>query len=84
MNNYAISLIRTYVPIGVGALASYLLVHYQFTVSPSEQVAATSLLTAGVSAGYYALVRAIEKGYPGFGALLGHTAKPTYAKVTKS
>jgi len=82
MNNYAISLIRTYVPIGVGAVASWLLVHYALSVPTSTQVGITSLLTAGLSAGYYAGVRALEQKFPQVGVLLGHTAKPVYLKPT--
>jgi outer membrane biosynthesis protein TonB len=82
MNNYAISLIRTYVPIGVGALASWLLVHFAFNVPTDVQVGVTAALTAGLSGVYYAGVRALEQKYPQLGALLGHTAKPVYLKPT--
>ncbi len=81
MNDYAISLIRTWVPVGVGAVASWLLVHYSFHVDPKTQTGVTAFFTFVLTAAYYAVVRALEKKYPKFGVLLGHTAKPTYEKI---
>jgi hypothetical protein len=78
MSNYIISLIRTYVPVGVGAVASWLLLHYAFHVSPAITSGITALLTTGITYGYYALVRALELKFPWIGGFLGHTAKPVY------
>lgn len=80
MNDYVISLIRTYVPVGVGAVASWLLVHYSLNVDPKTQAGITAVLTALITAGYYAGVRALEKKWPALGVLLGHKAQPTYVK----
>jgi hypothetical protein len=86
MNAYLISLIRTYVPIGVGAVVSWLLVHSILSVSLSAQSAVTAVLTAGVTAAYYAGVRALEVRFPKWpwGALLGHSATPSYKKGVAS
>jgi hypothetical protein len=78
MGNYAISLIRTWVPVAVGALASYLLVHFGLDISAGSQAAVIPPLTGGCIAVYYAGVRWVEMKWPAAGVLLGHTAKPVY------
>jgi uncharacterized membrane protein (DUF441 family) len=80
MSNYAISLIRTWVPVGVGAVASWLATR-GLNLDDQTQAAVTALCTAGLTALYYALVRLAEKKWPQAGILLGHTAKPVYAKA---
>jgi hypothetical protein len=81
VNNYAISLIRTYVPVGVGAVAGWLLTHYGLHVSGPAQTGVTAALTAAITGAYYAGVRALEGKWPALGFLLGHTAKPVYVRA---
>jgi hypothetical protein len=80
-NNTVVSLIRTYVPVVVGALVSWLIVHYGWHVSKDIQVGADTALTAFIIAAYYTLVRLLENKFPWLGVLLGHVAKPTYVKA---
>lgn len=77
MNNYAISLIRTWVPIIVGAVASWLLAR-GLKLDAQTQAGLIAGLTALLSGGYYAIVRGLETKFPWMGALLGHRATPVY------
>jgi hypothetical protein len=79
MNDYFLSLIRTGVPAGIGAIVSYLAVKYGIVVPEGLSTEATIWLTGGVITAYYALVRALEKRWPKFGVLLGAARKPLYA-----
>lgn len=78
MNDYALSLIRTAVPAGIGALVSYLAVRYGIVVPDGLSTETTIWITGGVITGYYALVRALEKRWPRIGILLGAAKKPVY------
>lgn len=77
MNDFVTSLIRTYVPIGVGALAAWL------TARGIEVDAVTAqglvpFLTAVFSGGYYLAVRLAEKKWPQVGWLLGQAKAVKY------
>lgn len=81
MNALALSLIRTWVPIGVGALASWLLVTFSLELDARTQTGMIVALTGLLQAIYYGLVRVLETRYPGVGALLGWSKSPdTYSK----
>lgn len=84
LSNYFISLIRTWVPIGVGAVAAWLLAH-GLGMDAATQTGLIVGLTAALSGVYYAVVRAIEQKFPWVGGvLLGHTAKPVYVPEAKA
>jgi hypothetical protein len=77
------SLIRTYVPVAVGAVAAWLAVK-GLNVDPGIQVGATSVLTALLTAGYFTAIRTLEIKYPALSILLGHKAQPVaYVKPAK-
>jgi ABC-type spermidine/putrescine transport system permease subunit II len=80
ISNYIISLIRTIVPVAVGAVASWLLTKYAFHVNTSVEGSVTALMTAVVTSGYYASIRFLETKFPKgpWGMFLGHTARPVY------
>lgn len=78
MTNTVLSLIRTYVPVGVGALVAWLLtlgIELDETVRNGLVVGATGLVIAV----YYTVVRLLEKRWPFFGVLLGSTKQPEYS-----
>lgn len=77
MNNFVISLIRTWTPVAVGAVLAWLAAR-GLHLSPSTDAAAVAAITAGITALYYALIRLAETKFPWLGVLLGHTAKPSY------
>jgi len=81
VNALALSIIRTYVPIVVGALASWLLVTFAFELEADIQAHLIIALTGLLQAVYYAAVRALETRFPGVGVLLGAAKTPdTYSK----
>lgn len=80
MNDYVLSLVRTWTPIAVGAVLSWLAVKYGIAVPESISNEVTVGLTAALIAGYYALVRGLEKRWPAFGKLLGSVKKPVYVE----
>lgn len=72
------SLIRTWVPVMVGGLLSWLATQ-NLKVSGGVQDALATLLTSAVIALYYTLVRILEQRWPAFGLLLGTANQPSYA-----
>lgn len=84
MNDFVTSLIRTYAPLAVGAVAGWVLATFGFEV-PKEQVAeVTALAIAGATAVYYAGARLLEKRWPALGWLLGRPAQPRYDNAATS
>lgn len=80
MTNLAISLIRTYVPVAVGSVISFLVVNYGLVVDPTISNQLVAGLTGLIIAGYYLLARLLERKYPALGVLLGSTQKPVYVE----
>ena len=78
MSDYLLSLIRTAVPAGIGALVSWLAVEHGILVPEGLTNEATIWLTGLVVTLYYGIVRALEKRWPRFGILLGAARKPVY------
>ena len=79
MSDTITSLIRTYVPIVVGSLISWL-VTKNIAV---DEATATALVTAftGLMIGiYYTVVRVLEKRFPWLGVLLGSRKQPEYTE----
>lgn len=78
MTNFALSLIRTYVPIAVGSVLSFLAVHYGLVVDASIQGQLVAGLTGVIIAAYYLLARLLERKFPQMSVLLGSSQKPIY------
>ena len=78
MNNYVISLIRTWVPIGVGFALTWLASTLHVVIDDHSKAGLVALCVTVLSAGYYFLARLLEKQFPFLGVLLGTPAKPTY------
>lgn len=77
MNNFYTSLVRTYVPLVVGAVASYL-VSKGIDLDAEAQLGLITFLTAVLQGAYYLFVRLLEKKFPQAGILLGVASKPKY------
>lgn len=76
------SLIRTYVPLGVGVVASWLATR-GFGLDAQTQAGLVALLTGVLTALYYTGVKLLEQRYPVIGTIflgLGLKAKPVYHK----
>lgn len=82
MNSFAVSLIRTNVPVLVGALISWLITLGVDVPEGSEEGLIVGL-TALLIAVYYTTVRFLEKRWPAFGFLLGTRQEPTYPAAPK-
>lgn len=80
MNDFFISQIRTFVPLAVGAVLSWLAtkgVHPDIT--QADMATAITVLTGLLTALYYTVVRLLERFVSAkFGWLLGYAQKPTY------
>ncbi len=77
MSDTLTSLIRTYVPIVVGALVSWLIT-LGIEVDSTTQAGLVTGLTGVVTAAYYTIVRLLETRIPWIGVLLGTTKVPSY------
>jgi len=77
MNNYFTSLIRTVVPIVVGALVTWL-VTLGVQIDAETQTGLIVGLTGLLTAVYYTVVRLLEKKWPKLGILLGKATTPDY------
>lgn len=77
MTDLVPALIRTYVPIGVAVLVTWLA---SVGVIVPDEVSATLASAIGGLAGaiYYAAVRWAEARWPKVGVMLGSTKTPTY------
>lgn len=77
------SLIRTYVPIGVAAVITWLAVRFGIVLDESTSAAVAVAALGLVIAVYYTLARAIEKANPALGKVLiglGVFGPPRYDK----
>jgi hypothetical protein len=72
LNDTAVSLIRTWVPVAVGAVLAFL-ANKGFNIDLNQ-----TAVTGVVIAVYYALARFLEKRYPFLGFLLGVPKEPAY------
>lgn len=79
MNSVITSYIRTYVPISVGALASFLATK-GFNLDADSQAGLVVFLTGVCQAVYYAIARFLERKFPQLGLLLGSKKQPVYRK----
>jgi hypothetical protein len=70
MNDFMKSLIRTWVPVGIGAFISWLATNYDIVVPADASSSLVVGVVALVTAVYYVLARAVEKAYPWLGKLL--------------
>lgn len=77
MSDTLVSLIRTYVPVGVGAFFAWL-VTLGVEVDAATQAGLVTALTGVVIAAYYTVVRLLERKWPFLGVLLGSTKAPSY------
>lgn len=80
MSDAITGLIRTWVPIAVGAFLSWLIAR-GVDLDTQTQAGLVTSLTGVVIAVYYGLVRLTERRWPWFGVLLGSTKQPTYQKT---
>lgn len=78
LSDNLIGLIRTSVPLGVGAVVSWL-VALGIVLPAGTELQLASALTAVVAAAYWAVVTWASKRWPGIGWLLGNPKQPTYA-----
>ena len=83
MHDQIISLIRTYVPVAVGAFLTFLAVRFGVVVPEDVSTGLTTGLVGLVSALYYAVARALEQRWPWLGWLLGVPKQPTYREGDK-
>lgn len=74
------SLIRTYVPIGVGFVLALLARKYDVILDEGSSAALTSGIAALVSAVFYGVVRILETRWKAVGWLLGLAVRPQYSE----
>lgn len=79
MNNLAPSLIRTYVPMVVGAVAAWLL-SKGIVLDPNAANGLVLFLGGVLSGAYYLIARLLEHKFPQLGWLLGSAKKPQYVE----
>lgn len=79
MSDAITGLIRTWVPVGVGAFISWLLT-LGVELDANTEAGLITSLTALVIAVYYTVAFLLSKKWPVFGVLLGSTKQPSYAK----
>lgn len=80
MNDQVASLIRTWVPIAVGALISWL-ASLGLNVGEQANTGLTIFLTGLLTAVYYLLARLLERRWPVIGRiLLGSSRQPEYTE----
>jgi len=78
VHDLLISYIRTFVPVAVGSVATWLLT-LGVELDAETQAAAVTAGTGVLIAVYYVVARALERKWPAFGFLLGSQVEPEYA-----
>lgn len=82
MQSTITSFIRTYVPVAVGSLLSFLLVKFGLELDAETTTNLTAALTGVVIGVYYLVARTLEKKWPQVGTiLLGSSKQPVYREV---
>jgi len=79
MTNFITSLIRTQVPIAVGALLAWLTLKTGIVVDESSQAGLVQAFTAILTGLYYLVIRWLETRFPQIGWLLGVPKAPGYS-----
>ena len=79
MQDFVNSLIRTYVPLIVGAVAAWA-VTLGLEIDANTQTSLIVVLTAALQGAYYLIIRLIERKFPKVGVLLGKASAPEYTK----
>ena len=79
LSNQLIAYIRTYVPMGVGAVLSYLALNFGFEVDTDTAVALGAGLGGLLAGAYYFAANMLAKKWPWFQWLLGYPSAPTYS-----
>lgn len=69
-NDFFISLIRTWTPVGVGAVLTWLAVHFGLILDADTSAQLTVVGVAIVTAVYYLVARWVEAKWPGLGRIL--------------
>ncbi|CAB4152121.1 hypothetical protein UFOVP585_53 [uncultured Caudovirales phage] len=77
MSDTLVSLIRTYVPIAVGWLISWLALR-GIQIDDNTRVALVTGFSGVVTALYYTLIRLLEKKWSWVGVFLGSRRQPEY------
>ncbi|WP_025620137.1 hypothetical protein [Salinispora cortesiana] len=77
-SDFLISVIRTAVPVAVGAMLAWLASKTGIVLDADSSATLTASAVALAIAVYYALARALETRWPWLGVLLGRRAKPVY------
>ena len=80
MNNVLVSLIRTWVPVGVGTVIGWVLSLGILDVSAEDQAEVTAVAVAAAISLYHALVRLVERKVPWVGWFLGVAKQPEYVE----
>lgn len=78
MGNFVTSLIRTWVPIIVGAVIAWL-ASRGIDIEPEQAEGLVAFLTALFSGVYYLVIRWLEQRFPQIGWLLGQAKQVKYA-----
>jgi len=78
MNDYVIGHIRTYVPIAVGFVLTWLARELGIVIDENTEANLVLAVAGLVSAIYYGAVRALAEKWPWIGSLLGKNKAPTY------
>lgn len=81
MNDLVTSFIRTYVPIAVGTLLSWLATK-GLEIDAQTGAGLIAGITGILIAAYYGVIRLLERQWPKLGILLGSAKKPEY-QLTK-
>ena len=77
LSDFAVSLIRTWVPAAAGAVIAYF-VSLGVDFSTEQEAAISSAVVVFFVAIYYWAARALESRWPAFGYLLGVAKTPSY------
>ncbi len=84
LTDYVTSLIRTWVPIGIGLAITWLSTKVGFVIDEQTKEQGIAFFIATAIGLYYSLIRWLETKVPQFGWLLGVAKMPGYAPINEA
>jgi len=78
MSDYVKGHVRTFTPIIVGYIATWLAANLDIIISDTTSLSISLAFGSALIAGYYAAIRGLGRKWPFFERLLGAQTQPTY------
>lgn len=80
MNDFTIGHVRTYVPVVVGYVVTYVATNWGIIISEDTSRSVSLAILSAIAVAYYAVIRRLGKKYPMVEKMLGAANQPGYTE----